>query len=650
MPSGAVSGNLTFFLPVAITNRVDNNNNAIDAVLSLDTGGGLTPTPVAGKIAGNNITFAGLNFTVPASGQFNLQISNIRAAVTQFGFSAPQQISAQISAPFALNQASVSVASVQEGLYTTQNQAGIFCVGSPIPSTISFSNLFAAKTAFASTRLTEGFGSVFQPRGAGDDTGTRIVVKYSGFPTGTSVYVPTFVAGSDALVPTSGGDLGLPQNIGAYAPGSSTLLLSAVQFADATGVGGYVTGFSGYMDAVTQVPLTNGAGYVVYEVTDANPITIESAQFPTFIAIASVNAAATATESVSLAPVSTVASASTTAPVPRFISGTPANDCTIVGDCGANYFPKLAADTTAVKLTATAGASSGNGFIRVGNTAGGTLNWNTNVLYAQGSGWLGLTPASGQNNGTIDIYANAKNLTPGAYNATVTVDGGPMAGSASIAVSLTVTAAATTVTTAPVATLPTVITVSSVDSAASLSSAPLVGGSLTTLIGSNLAGKNVTVSFDGMPATLLYTGASQINLQVPSAVASETSSNMTVTVDGASTTVQSIPVSPAWPAIFNGGVLNQDGSVNSAQTPAAAGSILQIFLTGMPDASNVSVVIGNQSGVKTVYAGGAPGIAGVQQVNVAIPAGAGGGSTPVAICAATAGRQFCSTGMPVYVK
>ncbi len=161
------------------------------------------------------------------------------------------------------------------------------------------------------------------------------------------------------------------------------------------------------------------------------------------------------------------------------------------------------------------------------------------------------------------------------------------------------------------------------------------------------------MTFDGNPATLLYTGASQINLQVPSTVASEATSNMAVTVDGATVT-QSVPVSPAWPAIFSPGVLNQDGSVNGPASPAAAGQVLQIFLTGMPDNASVTLVIGNQSGIQPLYAGAAPGLSGVQQVNVAVPAGAGGGSTaastPVAICATAGGRQFCSTGLPVYVK
>src|SRR5579862_2469396 len=104
IPASAVSGNITLFLPVSITNRVDNNNNATDAVLAADTGAGLTPLAVPGNIAGNNISFRGLNLIVPASGQFALQISNLRGNAYQAGSAAGQQINALISAPFALNQ------------------------------------------------------------------------------------------------------------------------------------------------------------------------------------------------------------------------------------------------------------------------------------------------------------------------------------------------------------------------------------------------------------------------------------------------------------------------------------------------------------------------------------------------------------------
>jgi uncharacterized protein (TIGR03437 family) len=655
--SAVVSGNLTLFFPVSVTNRIDANNNAIDAVLLVDLGGGFTPTGIAGKIAGNNITFQGLNVTVPAGGAFNLEISSVRIAAYQFAFGAPQSIDAGISGPLPLTQSTVAVAYVQTGLYATLYNTGITCVGSPVPSAISLSNLFAAQTAFASTRVTEGFATAFQPQSGSDDTGTRFIVNYSGFPSNATVYVPDFVAGSDAAIPTAGGDLGGTQSGGAYVPGSGTLLLARVQFTDTTGTGGYVTalpGGAGVFNTVSSVPLTNGAGFAVYQVVDANPNAVEDAQFPTFIALPSVTAPAVAQERISFAPVSTVLTASATAPVPRFEATTPPSDCGIVGDCQAGYFPKLSASTSGLSLTAFSGGLSNSAYIAVDNVAGGIMNWSATVGYNQGSGWLTLGPASGQNNGTVILRANAQGLAAGTYTASVVVSAGSLAGSLTFQVTLAVTALTTSGTGGTgggtPAPAPSVI-VSSVVNAASLASGPLVGGSLSTVLGSNLAGKNVAVTFDGNPATLLYTSATQINLQVPAAVASETSSIIVVTVDGASSAPQTLPVSVAWPAIFSNGVLNQDDSVNGPGVAASAGAILQIFLTGIPANAAVTAVIGSQTNLTPLYAGPAPGIPGVQQVNVAVPAGAGGGgSTQVAVCATAGGRQFCSTGLPLYVK
>ena len=61
---------------------------------------------------------------------------------------------------------------------------------------------------------------------------------------------------------------------GVYRPGANELLLNLVTGADASGAGGTVTGAPGGLSSlgsVTQVALTDGAGYVVYEVEDANP-------------------------------------------------------------------------------------------------------------------------------------------------------------------------------------------------------------------------------------------------------------------------------------------------------------------------------------------------------------------------------------------
>jgi uncharacterized protein (TIGR03437 family) len=655
--SGATSGstfsaNLTLFLPVNITNRIDATNLTRDAVISVDLGGGFTPTAVPGQVSGNSITFSGVTFTAPASGNVNLRVSGIRAAIAQSGAVQGSPISALLSANLSLNQNSVIVAYPQTGLLATLYSSGISSNGSPFPDTVTLSSLFEAGTAFASTRLTEGFASAFEVRSSGSDTGTRFLIKYSGFAAGTRLYVPDFVAGSNALTPTAGGDLDVPRNVGQYVPGSNTLLLARMPFADATGTGGALaaapTGSSPILlNGVSEVALTNGSGYAVYEVVDTNSNAQETVQFPTFVALAR-SAGTLAQETVSLAPASSVGSASQTAPVPRFLPGTVASDCTSRGDCNASYFPKLMVDATPLKITAIekgGATTTPTQYFRIRNDAGGLLNWNVSITYQTGSGWLVLGDSSGVGNATVRVDADTKSLSAGTYQAVININAGS-AGSQTIPLTLTVAAAPPPPPPPPVVT-PTIV-VSKVVNAATFAVTPLVAGSLGTVMGSHFTGSKLTVTFDGVPATVLFAGESQINLQVPLALGSKTSANLVVTVDGASSTPFPVTLSPAWPSIFAHGVLNQDNQENTPASAARPGSILQIFATGIPKDATVSVQFGGRKDLVPVYAGEAPGFAGLQQVNVAVPQGATAAN--LLLCATVAGQQYCSAGYAVAVQ
>jgi uncharacterized protein (TIGR03437 family) len=660
--SGAVlTGNLSVFLPVAVTNRVNSNGQTTDAVISADLGSGQVPLPISGQISGTSITFAGLNLTVPASGSFSIRISNIRADVYQLGPTNTQPIHAQLAyagpSSITVSQSNVIVANAQPGLLATlYNRGNITCVGSPLPATLTLSSLFAQGTNFASARLTEGFASAFQPRGAGDDTGTRFLIQYSGFPAGAQVYVPDMVAGSTAAAPTSGGDLGLPQAVGQYVPGSGTLLLVRVPYADSNGAGYPVTAPTGpgpiLLNSVSQVSLTNGSGYVVYEVVDANPNLRESAQIPSFIGMPANSAPAAATESVTLAPVSQVTTASATAPVPRFWAVTPVSDCTALGDCSAGYFPQLSVNNAGpIQLTAIAGGAmtSDPGYIPIQNAAGGVMPWTATVQYLSGSGWITLDNSSGTNNGSVRVYANPKGLAAGTYTANVIIDAGALAGSVKVPVTLTVSPAPSSGagtgtgsgTGSGTPATPSV-TVSRVVNAATFNPTPLVAGSLGTAMGSNLSGKSVSVTFDGLAANLVYVGATQINFQVPAGLAGKNSASMVVTVDGISSAPQTVILAPAWPAIFAGGVLNQDYSANASGSGAKAGSYISIWTTGIPDGATVSIGIGERQNLVPAYAGAAPDVPGVQQVNVSIPGDMPAGTTPLVVCAATGSLTACS--------
>jgi uncharacterized protein (TIGR03437 family) len=120
--------------------------------------------------------------------------------------------------------------------------------------------------------------------------------------------------------------------------------------------------------------------------------------------------------------------------------------------------------------------------------------------------------------------------------------------------------------------------------------------------------------------------------------------------------------SPAMLTLGPGGTgqcaaINLDGTLNTAQTPAPAGSIVSLFLigtgaSGQPDgalataASNLVpspvVVVGTQL-AQVLYAGPSPGsTAALTQINIRLPSGASG-QLPVFVLANGFGSQFGAT-------
>ena len=532
-PGSVLAGNLSVFLPVSITNRIDANNQTQDAVLSVDYGSGFVPTGIAGTVSGQIVAFNGVSFTVPPSGSLNIKISNLRGNVYQLGTAPVQPIQAQLifGTPVSIlvNQSQLTVAFSQRGLFTTLYDRGnISCAGSPLPASFTLSNLFSTGTAFSSARVTEGFAAAFQPRGPGETNGTRFLIKYTGFPAGARLFVPDLIAGSDAASPTSAGDLGTPQQVGQYDASTGGLLLVRVPFADANGAGGMPVSLpagSGpvNLNSASEVALTGGSGYAVYEVAAADKTAVESAQIPTFVGLSDVTAPAVAQESVTFAPVGASLTASTTEPVPRFAALPPASDCSIVGDCGAAYFPRLSVIPNPVQLTGISGGvmTSAPGYIPVNNAGGGIMKWTASVNYASGSDWLTIDPQSGQNDASIRIWAKPQTLAAGSYQATITVNAGA-AGSVDVPLTLTVQPAPAAPAPSPApggtATQPPAapaVSISGVVNAASFEATPVVAGSLATVKGQKLKGSSVSVSFDGLAASLLYVDDGQINLRVP---------------------------------------------------------------------------------------------------------------------------------------
>jgi uncharacterized protein (TIGR03437 family) len=92
------------------------------------------------------------------------------------------------------------------------------------------------------------------------------------------------------------------------------------------------------------------------------------------------------------------------------------------------------------------------------------------------------------------------------------------------------------------------------------------------------------VTFDGIPAPLLWVQDSQVNVAVPWSVTGPTT-KICVTYNNVPTNCLTEPVAQFAPGVFtvdglHAAALNQDGTVNSASNPAPLNSIVSIWATG----------------------------------------------------------------------
>jgi len=672
-PNWSQKMNITVQLNVNVTNRLSTGNTLTGLIFTIDTGSGPQAVPVAPVLLGpSELAYNGVTVTLSPTGNAVLVIEDVRgdaSFVSPGGFLfAFIQING--TPVLTVTSAELNVGTPQVGLYASTSSR-LVCApnGAFLPNDITFAHLIKSGAVFTSTRVTEGFGDALQPRSGwanlNADTGARILINYGGFPAGASLYVPDVVAGSDAVTPTAGGDYGVPASGGVYNPAHPSLLLARVPGADATGAGGYPvfapTPGSGNVSFNTVSPLNmvNGNAYVVYEVMDADPNALETAQFPTWLGLApqSVSAPIDTSETITLAPISKVVTATATDPIPRFAQSTPPQDCIMLGDCGAAYQPQLFVQNAPLTFTGPSGTADEVGDIIIRNTGSGALQWSVTAVYPSGTptGWLQFTPPSGVNNGGVRVDAVANKLQPGTYTATVVIDGGPIAGTDSIPVTFTVTQGqtapppTTTTTTTPPA--PT-IQIASVVNAASFAAVPVVPGSLVSIMGSAFTGKSVAVTFDGQPGQILFSNDTQINVLTPSTLASATT-QVVVNVDGNASAPMKVNVAQFAPAIFKGAVLNQDWTANNIGNAALAGSYIVIYATGLSGQGTISAQIGNDVIATPYYAGPAPGYPGVQQINLQIPSGLGAASADLYVCGAPTAQPnspVCSTPVPVNVK
>lgn len=665
-PAGReLTGNLAVILNTTLTNRIVSSSGVLDAVLTVNDQAANVP---AMQGANNQVNWSGLRVATNSSGRVDLRISNLRGDVSFGGTpSVPQfgqvTTTGPVTANLAFNpgglinftQTVFTIGTPQRGLYaTTLNNVVPSQVGSALPEEITFETLIAKGTAFASTRLTEGAVSSFEPTQAQTTQGTRMVLRFSGYPTDARLFVPAAIAGSNAAVPTRAGDFGGAPNGGAYLPGSHTLLLARMLFTDANGAGGTpaanaITGLT-YFNQMTEVTMSNGSGTAIYEVFDSDPSKRESAQIPVFIGVPRSPTARSVLSQVqvSFAPASTTATTSTIAPVPRFIQANAPSDCSIFGDC-SSYIPKLGAPPVNTEFRLTRGVGVEQRNIALSNDGGGLMPWSATVEYKRGSGWISLDRTSAWEPVLVRMNVSAlTEMQPGIYEATLTIDAG-QAGIARYPIRLEVVEGSTS---PPPPTGGNRPVISSIVHGATFAGGPVARGSYVTLRGSSFGTADVIVTFDGKPARVVYASSDQINVLVPSDLSGNTT-QVVVTVAGTASTVFNVNVSNANPGIFTPGIVNQDGSINSAANPANTGSFVQIYATGLlaPDGSGmVEAKLHDQVYTTLPYAGPAPGIQGLQQVNLKVQEGWPTMTTEVLLCTNAGGQRQCSAPVKIHIR
>ncbi|MGO9896755.1 MAG: BACON domain-containing protein [Bryobacteraceae bacterium] len=498
-----------------------------------------------------------------------------------------------------------------------------------------------------------------------------VSVNQSGLPLGT-------YSGYISLATTSGTQT-VPVTLYVTVTSTTALTISPASLSFSFTTGGStpgaqtVTVTSGGSSPVTFTlaeSVTSGSGWLVLTTTAGNAIASGTNETTGFSFLAYANptglAAGTYVASITVTP---AGGSTLSIPVTLTVTGGSTVSAT---PSSLNFSYQVGGSNPAAQSISAAGASGA----ALAFTATATSTGN----------WLTVTPTSGNTPATLAVTVAPSSLTAGAYTGTIVVAGsGSAGGSTTITVTLTVTAPLPTIT--------------AVVNGASFAGGKIAPGEIVTIGGSNLGPVNglgltltstgtvstslgnVSVSFNGYAAPLIYVSQTQINCVVPYEVAALVNPFVQVTYAGQASNAYSLSAGATAPGIFTqngqgsgpGAVLNTSGTVNGPGSPAAKGSAIVIYMTGEGQTSPagvtgsvtavntsskgpltpqplllVAVTIGGQPATVQFY-GEAPGlVAGVMQVNVIVPAAASSG-VPNALVVSVGGNPS-QTGVTVAVQ
>jgi uncharacterized protein (TIGR03437 family) len=292
------------------------------------------------------------------------------------------------------------------------------------------------------------------------------------------------------------------------------------------------------------------------------------------------------------------------------------------------------------------------------------------VVASTSDPWISVNPTTPTTTNPIAVTINPGTMPAGTYHGTITL------------ALMSSSGGTTPVTTkqVPVALYidePANPQILSVQQAASFLTTPLSPGLIFSVFGTGLGPATpvgsqvlpdgtlsqslggVEVLVNGIPCPLLYVSQTQINAVAPYALFQKLAASVAVRNMGVLSDPVPVSVAVAAPGLFSeppqgagfGAILNQDQSVNTANNPAAKGSIITVFGTGEGQTNPpgidglvtsssllprpllpVSVTIAGIPATDITYAGAAPTFtAGALQINVRIPDGVPSGPVPVVL-------------------
>ncbi|MCZ6751903.1 MAG: hypothetical protein O7E51_08760 [Acidobacteria bacterium] len=316
--------------------------------------------------------------------------------------------------------------------------------------------------------------------------------------------------------------------------------------------------------------------------------------------------------------------------------------------------PKIGMTPTSLQFLTPAGSNPEPQTFQVENVGGETLGWTSVVATEPQGNWLAVSPATGVAPSTLTVSVNSAGLNAGTYTGSITITAVDNASNSPQVLPVELAVG-----------VPSIGQNGVVNGASFSTEAVVSPGSISSLFGTNLATETVAavelplprtlagtqVLVNDVPAPLFFVSPFQINFQMPPDV-SGTTAELVVVSAGVRGLPEPVSVSPERPGIFTavsggtgqGAVLNQDFTFNSSQNPAAAGSVIQVFATGLgatdppsepgepagasPLSNTITtpdVLIGGIP-ADVFFSGLAPGFVGLYQVNVGIPAGTAPGA------------------------